>query len=119
MLKPSEFASPSVVELVLMLGDILPPGVVNVVTGFGLEACAALVADPRIAKISFTGGGVAARRIMAAAAQELTPSTTELGGNMVVCADAVSRAASAQTTRVLLPPSSISDGVSSLARRRP
>ncbi len=90
VLKPSEFASPSVVELVLMLGDILPPGVVNVVTGFGPEVGAALVADPRIAKISFTGGGVAARRIMAAAAQELTPSLMELGGKsaLVVCADA-------------------------------
>jgi len=90
VLKPSEFASPSVVELATLLGDILPPGAVNVVTGFGPEVGAALVADPGIAKISFTGGGVAARRIMAAAAETLTPSLMELGGKspMVVCADA-------------------------------
>jgi len=90
VLKPSEFASPSVVEVATMLGDILPPGVVNVVTGFGPDVGAALVSHPGVAKISFTGGGVAARRIMAAAAQTLTPSLMELGGKspMLVCADA-------------------------------
>ena len=56
-----------------MLGDILPPGVVNVITGFGPDIGAALVSHPGVAKISFTGGGIAARRIMAAAAQGLTP----------------------------------------------
>jgi aldehyde dehydrogenase (NAD+) len=90
VLKPSEFASPSVVEVATMLGDILPPGVVNVVTGFGADVGAALVSHPGIAKISFTGGGAAARRIMTAAAETLTPSLMELGGKspMVVCADA-------------------------------
>jgi aldehyde dehydrogenase (NAD+) len=90
VLKPSEFASPSVVEVATMLGDILPPGVVNVVTGFGPDVGAALVSHAGVAKISFTGGGVAARRIMAAAAETLTPSLMELGGKspMVVCADA-------------------------------
>jgi acyl-CoA reductase-like NAD-dependent aldehyde dehydrogenase len=90
VLKPSEFASPSVVEVATLLGDILPPGAVNVVTGLGPEVGAALAAHPVIAKISFTGGSVAARRIMAAAAQSLTPSLMELGGKspMVVCADA-------------------------------
>jgi acyl-CoA reductase-like NAD-dependent aldehyde dehydrogenase len=90
VLKPSEFASPSVVELATMLGDILPAGAVNVVTGFGPEVGHALVSHPGIAKISFTGGGVTARRIMAAAAPQLTPSLMELGGKspMLVCADA-------------------------------
>ena len=90
VMKPSEFASPSVVELATLLGDILPPGAVNVVTGYGADVGAALVAHPRVAKISFTGGGAAARRIMAAAAERLTPSLMELGGKspMVVCADA-------------------------------
>ncbi len=90
VLKPSEFASPSVVEVATMLGEILPPGVLNVVTGFGPEVGAALVSHPGIAKISFTGGGAAARRIMAAAAEQLTPSLMELGGKspMLVCADA-------------------------------
>ncbi len=90
VLKPSEFASPSVVELATLLGDILPPGVVNVVTGFGPDVGAALVSHPGVAKISFTGGGAAAQRIMAAAAKTLTPSLMELGGKspMLVCADA-------------------------------
>ena len=90
VLKPSEFASPSVVEVATLLGDVLPPGALNVVTGFGPDVGAALVSHPGIAKISFTGGGAAARRIMAAAAETLTPSLMELGGKspMVVCADA-------------------------------
>ena len=90
VLKPSEFASPSVIELALMLGEILPPGVANVITGFGPDVGAALVSHPGIAKISFTGGGVAARRIMAAAAAGLTPSLMELGGKsaFLICADA-------------------------------
>jgi acyl-CoA reductase-like NAD-dependent aldehyde dehydrogenase len=90
VLKPSEFASPSVVELATLLGDILPPGALNVVTGFGPDVGAALVSHRGIAKISFTGGGVAAKRIMAAAADRLTPSLMELGGKspMVVCSDA-------------------------------
>jgi aldehyde dehydrogenase (NAD+) len=90
VLKPSEFASPSVVEVATLLGDVLPPGALNVVTGFGPDVGAALVSHPGIAKISFTGGGVAARRVMAAAAETLTPSLMELGGKspMVVCADA-------------------------------
>ncbi len=90
VMKPSEFASPSVVELALMLGEILPPGVVNVLTGFGPDVGAALVSHPGIAKISFTGGGVAARRIMAAAAEGLTPSLMELGGKsaFLICPDA-------------------------------
>ena len=47
VLKPSEFASPSVVEVATMLGEILPPGVLNVVTGFGPEVGAALVSASR------------------------------------------------------------------------
>jgi acyl-CoA reductase-like NAD-dependent aldehyde dehydrogenase len=90
VLKPSEFASPSVVELATLLGEILPPGVLNVVTGFGPDVGAALVSHPGIAKISFTGGGVAARLIMEASAKNLTPSLMELGGKspMIVCDDA-------------------------------
>ena len=90
MLKPSEFASPSVVELVLMLGDILPPGVVNVVTGFGPEVGAALVAtrgsrrSASPAAVSPPAGSWPPPR------EELTPSLMELGGKsaLVVCADA-------------------------------
>jgi aldehyde dehydrogenase len=90
VLKPSEFAAASVVELVRRLGDLVPPGVINVVTGLGPKAGAALVAHPGIAKITFTGGGPTARHIARAAAEHLTPAIFELGGKsaFVVCPDA-------------------------------
>ncbi len=90
VVKPSEFASPSVLEFARLMEDILPPGVLNVVTGFGPEVGAALVADPDVAKITFTGGSATARHIMAAAGRVLTPAIMELGGKgaMIVCADA-------------------------------
>jgi acyl-CoA reductase-like NAD-dependent aldehyde dehydrogenase len=90
VLKPSEFASASVIEFARMAQEILPPGVLNVVTGFGPEVGAALVAHPDVAKITFTGGTATARAIMAAAGQALTPCLMELGGKgaMIVCDDA-------------------------------
>jgi aldehyde dehydrogenase (NAD+) len=90
VLKPSEFASPSVVEFARLANEILPEGVLNVVTGFGPEVGAALVAHPDVAKITFTGGTATARRIMAAAGEALTPTIMELGGKgaMVVFDDA-------------------------------
>jgi aldehyde dehydrogenase (NAD+) len=90
VMKPSELASASVLEFARKTRDILPAGVVNVVTGLGTEAGAALVAHPGIAKISFTGGPLTAERIMAAAASNLTPSLMELGGksSFVICSDA-------------------------------
>ena len=80
VLKPSELAPLSALrfgELCLEAG--IPPGVVNVVPG-GPEAGDRLVRHPGIGKISFTGGGATATRIMAAAAIRLTPLTLELGG---------------------------------------
>lgn len=80
VLKPSELAPLAALrfgELCLEAG--LPPGVLNIVPG-GPEAGNALVSHPGIAKISFTGGGPTARRVMAAAAQQLTPVMLELGG---------------------------------------
>jgi aldehyde dehydrogenase (NAD+) len=80
VLKPAELAPLGPLrfaELCLEAG--LPPGVLDVVPG-GPEAGAALVADPRVAKISFTGGGATARRIMETAAVHLTPVVLELGG---------------------------------------
>lgn len=80
VLKPSELAALGPLrfaELCLQAG--LPPGVLNVVTG-GPDAGAALVGDPRIGKISFTGGGATARRIVEASARTLTPVVLELGG---------------------------------------
>jgi len=90
VLKPSEYASASVLEFARLAQEILPPGVVNVVTGFGPSVGAALVAHPDVAKVTFTGGTPTARKIMAAAGEALTPAIMELGGKgaMVVCADA-------------------------------
>jgi acyl-CoA reductase-like NAD-dependent aldehyde dehydrogenase len=90
VVKPSEFASASVVEFARAAAAVLPPGVLNVVTGLGPEVGAALVGHRGIAKISFTGGPETASRILAAAARFRTPSLMELGGKsaFVVCQDA-------------------------------
>lgn len=80
VLKPSELGPLAALrfgELCLEAG--LPPGVVNIVPG-GPEAGDTLVRHPGIAKISFTGGGATARKILAAAAEQLTPVVLELGG---------------------------------------
>ena len=80
VLKPAELSPLGVLrfaELCLEAG--IPGGVLNVVPG-GAEAGAALVGDARVGKISFTGGGVTARRILEAAARNLTPVVLELGG---------------------------------------
>lgn len=90
VLKPSEYASPSVLEFARAVRDIVPPGVLNVVTGFGPEVGAALVSHPEVAKISFTGGTATGRLIMSAAGATLTPAIMELGGKgaMIVFDDA-------------------------------
>jgi len=74
----------------LALEADLPPGVLNVVQGIGEEAGAALVAHPRVKRISFTGSTDTARLIGAAAAKNLTPVSFELGGKspLIVFADA-------------------------------
>jgi aldehyde dehydrogenase len=63
-----------------LLEDILPPGAVNIVNGPGAEIGKALATSKRIAKVAFTGETVTGRLIMQYAAQNLIPSTTELGG---------------------------------------
>jgi len=90
VLKPSEFAAVSVVEFGLRTRDLLPPGVVNIVTGLGPATGAALVAHPGVDKISFTGGVPTARHILRAAADTITPAIMELGGKsaFVICPDA-------------------------------
>jgi acyl-CoA reductase-like NAD-dependent aldehyde dehydrogenase len=90
VLKPSEFAASSVVEFGLRTADIIPPGVLNVVTGFGPSAGAALVSHPGVGKISFTGGVQTARQILRSAAEYVTPALMELGGKsaFVICPDA-------------------------------
>lgn len=80
ILKPAENTPYSVTRLFELVADLFPPGVLNLVQGYGREAGEALVASPRVKKIAFTGSAVTGRRIMATAAQNLTPVTLELGG---------------------------------------
>jgi aldehyde dehydrogenase len=80
VLKPASPTPWSILKLMEVLEDILPPGVVNVVTGPGAEIGKALAANPRIAKVAFTGETVTGRLIMQYAAQNIIPVTLELGG---------------------------------------
>ena len=81
VIKPSEFTSASTVEFVTLFEEVgFPPGVVNVVTGLGSEAGAALVAHPDVAKIAFTGSDVSGQKIYEAAARGLKHVSLELGG---------------------------------------
>ena len=80
VLKPAETTPVSVMVLMSLVGDLLPPGVVNIVNGYGAEAGAALASSKRIAKIAFTGSTAVGRKIAAAAAANLIPATLELGG---------------------------------------
>src|SRR5210317_1854113 len=80
VLKPAEQTPASILLLMELIGDLLPPGVVNVVNGFGEEAGQALASSKRIAKIAFTGSTPVGRLIMQYASQNLIPITLELGG---------------------------------------
>jgi len=80
VLKPAEQTPVSILVLMELVGDLLPPGVLNVVNGFGLEAGKPLASSRRIAKIAFTGETTTGRLIMQYASQNLIPVTLELGG---------------------------------------
>ena len=80
VLKPASPTPWSILKLMEVIEDIVPPGVINVVNGPGGEIGKALAANPRIAKIGFTGETVTGRLIMQYAAQNIIPSTVELGG---------------------------------------
>ena len=80
VLKPAEQTPFSVMVLMDLVGDLLPPGVLNVVNGFGVEAGKPLASNPRIAKIAFTGETTTGRLIMQYAAENIIPVTLELGG---------------------------------------
>ena len=80
VLKPAEQTPASIMMLMDLVGDLLPPGVLNVVNGFGLEAGKPLASSRRIAKIAFTGETTTGRLIMQYASQNLIPVTLELGG---------------------------------------
>ena len=80
ILKPSEQTPFSLAKLVSLLGDILPPGVLNLVNGRGPVTGSCLVSHPGIDRISFTGGTVTGRHVMMEAGKQLTPCSMELGG---------------------------------------
>ena len=80
VLKPAEQTPASIMVLMELIGNLLPPGVLNIVNGYGLEAGKPLASSTRIAKIAFTGETTTGRLIMQYASQNLIPSTLELGG---------------------------------------
>lgn len=90
VLKPSEIACLSVLEFVKEIADLLPPGVLNVVTGYGAEVGEAIVTDPRVRMVSLTGSQQTARRLLEYAQVNIIPQSLELGGKsaMIVCEDA-------------------------------
>ncbi|MEV0950938.1 aldehyde dehydrogenase family protein [Promicromonospora sp. NPDC050249] len=80
VLKPAEQTPTSILYLMELIADLLPPGVVNVVNGFGAEAGKPLASSHRIRKIAFTGETTTGRLIMQYASQNIIPVTLELGG---------------------------------------
>jgi aldehyde dehydrogenase len=80
VLKPAEQTPWSILKVVELVGDLLPPGVLNIVNGFGVEAGKPLASSSRIAKVAFTGETTTGRLIMQYASQNLIPVTLELGG---------------------------------------
>ena len=80
VLKPAESTPVSILVLMELIADLLPPGVLNIVNGYGREAGLPLAQSKRIAKIAFTGSTSTGRVIAQAAANNLIPATLELGG---------------------------------------
>ncbi|MCL5974813.1 MAG: aldehyde dehydrogenase [Gammaproteobacteria bacterium] len=80
VMKPAEQTPVSILILVELIADLLPAGVLNIVNGFGREAGQALGTSKRIAKIAFTGSTPVGSLIMKYAAENIIPSTVELGG---------------------------------------
>ncbi|QEQ98269.1 aldehyde dehydrogenase family protein [Neptunomonas concharum] len=80
VLKPAEQTPASILVMMEIIGDLLPAGVLNVVNGYGAEAGQALATSKRIAKIAFTGSTPVGSHILKCAAENIIPSTVELGG---------------------------------------
>jgi aldehyde dehydrogenase len=80
VMKPAEQTPATILLFAELVGDLLPPGVFNVVNGFGVEAGKPLASSPRISKIAFTGETTTGRLIMQYASENLIPVTLELGG---------------------------------------
>jgi len=80
VLKPAEQTPASILVFMELIADLLPDGVLNIVNGFGKEAGEALATSTRIGKIAFTGSTPVGQHILKCAAENLIPSTVELGG---------------------------------------
>jgi aldehyde dehydrogenase len=80
VLKPAEQTPASIHFLMSLISDLLPPGVLNIVNGFGVEAGKPLASSPRVAKVAFTGETTTGRLIMQYASENIKPVTLELGG---------------------------------------
>ncbi|MFI3198972.1 MAG: aldehyde dehydrogenase family protein [Methylococcaceae bacterium] len=80
VMKPAEQTPASILVMMELIGDLLPVGVINIVNGYGAEAGQALATSTRIAKIAFTGSTPVGAHILKCAAENIIPSTVELGG---------------------------------------
>jgi aldehyde dehydrogenase len=80
VLKPAEQTPVTILLFAELIGHLLPPGVLNIVNGFGVEAGKPLASNRRISKIAFTGETTTGRLIMQYASENLIPVTLELGG---------------------------------------
>ncbi|TCT19763.1 aldehyde dehydrogenase [Thiobaca trueperi] len=80
VLKPAEQTPVGILVVAELIQDLLPPGVLNIVNGFGVEAGKPLATNKRIAKVAFTGETSTGRLIMQYAAENIIPVTLELGG---------------------------------------
>lgn len=90
VLKPSEIVCLGVMEFFKEMADLIPPGVVNVVTGYGPNIGEALVTHPKVRKVAFTGSRPTAQKLIQYASVNVIPQTMELGGKSanIVCEDA-------------------------------
>lgn len=80
VIKPAEQTPASIHFWMSLIADLLPPGVVNIVNGFGVEAGKPLASSARVAKVAFTGETTTGRLIMQYASENIKPVTLELGG---------------------------------------
>jgi aldehyde dehydrogenase len=90
VMKPSEVACLAVMEFVKEIANVLPPGVLNVVTGYGSALGESIICDPRVRKVAFTGSRATAQKIIEMASHNIIPQTMELGGKSahIICEDA-------------------------------
>ncbi|KJV40031.1 acetaldehyde dehydrogenase ExaC [Acinetobacter brisouii] len=80
VMKPAEQTPASILVLIELIQDLLPPGILNIVSGFGAEVGRPLATSPRIAKVAFTGSTAVGQLIMQYATENIIPVTLELGG---------------------------------------